>query len=101
MHPGKRAFKLIDQPWIKGFKGSKTNAQLRTITNKKVVLTTSFFSNFFAIFLFFSVSILSPRLRQVYSTQQQRQFLLANRYPNRLRTFSRPAEASSFQPLGT
>jgi hypothetical protein len=45
--PAEGVFELADQRWIKGFKGSKTNVQPRTVTNKKVVLVNSFFSHCF------------------------------------------------------
>jgi hypothetical protein len=63
---------------------------------KNNVLFKVFPSYFFAEFCFFSIPVFAPGPRQINPTQEQREFLLTQRYSSRIITVTGPAEAPPF-----
>jgi hypothetical protein len=63
---------------------------------KNNVLVKAFSSYFFAKFCFFSIPVFAPGPRQINPAQEQREFLMTQRYSGRILTVTGPAEATPF-----
>ena len=91
---------LPQQLWIKWKRPKRTHAQSGCITNKIVVLVTSFFFHFL-LKCFLAIPIFGPRLFQIDSANHQCELLLTQAHFALRVTHHRPAETPFLQSFRT